>query len=416
MSRLDDLSPAGPAGDPDDDPVAGPGDLDGLTDRSDDPGDAGDVLDATATTTAAPDDVVDLESAEAAAAAAGDDDLVDEAEPAAGEARGPGRLRSRSQTRKEWRTTERARRYAARRSVRFPIFTRAVLLWVLIFALVGLAFGASGAFWWAHFNTQISQLRDDTRDFEQRSQNAQTAIDAERNQALTQINEALKPLSGFLSESRTIQLAQAFAPSVFFVSTFDDKGDASVGTAFALSSSPDETLLVTSYNTIKAAAVTPGPEIQVSKGGTTTKAELWSTDPDRDLALLRVPIGGVNVLEWASDDTAARAQGLRVFPVAGIGGNGASLTSGVVGDVSAAGIAHTAPVGTAFQGGPIVTPDGKVLAIASLKYEPGGFDPGEVHYAPPIASVCDKILACGGGVKTKKDKSIQAPPPTTAAP
>ncbi|MFN8038247.1 MAG: hypothetical protein U0Q07_03455, partial [Acidimicrobiales bacterium] len=221
MSRLDDLSPAGPAGDPDDDPVAGPGDLDGLTDRSDDPGDAGDVLDATATTTAAPDDVVDLESAEAAAAAAGDDDLVDEAEPAAGEARGPGRLRSRSQTRKEWRTTERARRYAARRSVRFPIFTRAVLLWVLIFALVGLAFGASGAFWWAHFNTQISQLRDDTRDFEQRSQNAQTAIDAERNQALTQINEALKPLSGFLSESRTIQLAQAFAPSVFFVSTFD---------------------------------------------------------------------------------------------------------------------------------------------------------------------------------------------------
>ena len=30
---------------------------------------------------------------------------------------------------------------------------------MLIFALVGMAFGASGAFWWAHFNTQVSQLR-----------------------------------------------------------------------------------------------------------------------------------------------------------------------------------------------------------------------------------------------------------------
>ncbi len=390
MSQLDDLPPTGAAGE-------GTGDdLDGATEVfdpvareiDDDPG---------ARLTGA--EEVDAAGEGEGEAGAG----------AEGEAPAPGRLRSRSRTRKEWRTTERARRYAARRSVRFPIFTRAVLLWVLIFALVGVAFGASGAFWWAHFNTQIAQLRDDTRDFEQRSQSAQSAIDSERNQALTQINEALKPLSGFLSESRTIQLAQAFAPSVFFVSTFDDEGKPSVGTAFALTSGSDETLLVTSYNTVKAAAVTPGPEIQVNRGGTTTKAELWSTDSEHDLALLRVPLGGVNVLEWATDDTAQRALGLRVFPVAGIGGNGASLTSGVVVDVSASGIAHTAPVGSAFQGGPIVTPDGKVLAVASLAYEPAGFDPGEVHYAPPISAVCQKILACGGGVKDKKDKNVQAP-------
>ena len=79
---------------------------------------------------------------------------------------------SRRQQRSEWRKAEKARRYAARNSVRFPIFTRSVLLWMLIFALVGVAFGASGAFWWAHFNTQVSELRSDTQDFETRSQSA----------------------------------------------------------------------------------------------------------------------------------------------------------------------------------------------------------------------------------------------------
>ncbi len=85
--------------------------------------------------------------------------------------------RSARQRRSEWRRAEKARRYAARNSVRFPIFTRSVLLWMLIFALVGLAFGASGAFWWAHFNTQVSQLRSDTQDFETRSQSASADIE-----------------------------------------------------------------------------------------------------------------------------------------------------------------------------------------------------------------------------------------------
>ena len=87
-------------------------------------------------------------------------------EPAAGQAadRASGQTVDQAkpkgrERRSEWRRTEKARRYAARNSVRFPIFTRSVLLWMLIFALVGMAFGASGAFWWAHFNTQVSELR-----------------------------------------------------------------------------------------------------------------------------------------------------------------------------------------------------------------------------------------------------------------
>ena len=90
--------------------------------------------------------------------------------------------------------------------MRFPIFTRSVLLWMLIFALVGMAFGASGAFWWAHFNTQVSELRSDTQDFETRSQSASADIEKQKNDATAQINAALEPLKDFLTESKTIQL------------------------------------------------------------------------------------------------------------------------------------------------------------------------------------------------------------------
>lgn len=321
--------------------------------------------------------------------------------------------KKRSQKRREWHQVERARRYAARRSVRFPIFTRAVLLWLFIFAMVGMAFGASGAFWWAHFNAQVSQLREDTKDFEQREQGAAAAIDAQRNQALTQVNDALAPLSGVLADAKTVQLAQSFAPSVWFVSTYDDAGKPSVGSAFALVSDQNEALMVTSYGVVKAATLQPAPEVMVTKvtkdGTEELKAELWATDEKNDLALLLVKRGGIPVLEWASDDTQAKAVGSRMYAVSGFGGSGAALSPGMVIGTSAEGFQHNASVGSHFRGGPIITADGKIMGIASLDYRPGNFDPGEVHFSIQINTVCSKIMECGGGSKKKKEKDVRSP-------
>lgn len=303
--------------------------------------------------------------------------------------------RTGAQRRSEWRRGEKARRYAARNSVRFPIFTRSVLLWLLIFALTGLAFGASGAFWWAHFNSQVSQLRQDTQNFEARSQQASGEIEKQRQDALSQIDSALKPLQGFLSETQILQMSQSFSPAVYFVSTLDNEGMASVGTAFAVLSDDRESYLVTSYTTVAAATTNPGPKVVLHKGTEEFEADVWNWDPDNDLALLKVARGGIEVLEWAADEDSARAVGGRVFPVAGLGGAGASLTTGVIVDTSSVGFQHTSPLGTAWQGAPIVNGDGKVLGIASLTYEPLGFASGDVHFAPPIAAVCTRVLACG---------------------
>lgn len=294
--------------------------------------------------------------------------------------------------------------------MRFPIFTRSVLLWMMLFALVGVAFGASGAFWWTHFNTQVAELRDDTRDLEARSTEALSQIESQRNEAITQIDEALEPLQGFLSEARMIQFAEFFAPAVWFVATLDEDGEPSVGSAFAVVSDENQTLMVTSLAAVAASAVAPGPEILVRNGSVEVEARLVNFDAGRDLALLEVPHGDVPVLDWSPDDEQARALGSRVFPVSGFGGAGASLTSGVVMEQNSSGFLHTAPVGTFAQGGPIVTPSGRILGVASLTYQPFGFDPGEVRFAVRINEVCAQLMDCGGGQRTPGD----APPPAAA--
>jgi len=338
-------------------------------------------------------------------------DVVDGADlgagaPAApsGEVPPPPSPPSGGQRRSEWRRAERARRYAARNSVRFPIFTRSVLLWMLVFALVGLAFGASGAFWWANFNSQVSQLRSDTQDFETRSQSASADIDKQRADALAQIDAALKPLQGFLTESKTIQLSQTFSPSVYSVATLDEQGKPSVGTAFSVVTGDAQSLMLTSYATVRAATLNPGPAVTLRKGADQFPAKILAWDAEHDLALVQIDKANVPVLDWAGDDVLAQALGSRVFPISGTGGTGATLTSGTLIDQSSVGFQYTAPLGTDFQGGPVVNGDGKVLGVASLTYSPLGYDNGQIHFSPPISLACAKVLNCGGG------KRVAGPP------
>lgn len=312
-------------------------------------------------------------------------------------ASGAGAPVSRHKRHQEWRRTEKARRVAARKSVRFPIFTRAVLLWMLIFALVGVAFGASGAFWWANFNSQVSDLKQDTDDFESRSLEAQNSIESLRAESLQEIDAAIEPLKAFLSESQMLQLAQLFSPSVYTVATLDEAGLPSVGTGFSVINDGADTYFVTSYTTIKAATVAPGPAVTIRKGTEEVTATVWNWDAARDLALIKAPRADVPVLDWVPAADQAGAVGTRVFPVSGLGGAGAALTNGMIIDQSASGFQHDAPLGAAFQGGPIVNVDGKVVGVASLTYAPLGFDAGpQIHFAVPVEDVCQRLISCGG--------------------
>jgi S1-C subfamily serine protease len=328
-----------------------------------------------------------------------EDQSVPPPPPPAGAGSSPsgGTAPSGRQRRSEWRRAEKARRYAARNSVRFPIFTRSVLLWMMIFALTGLAFGATGAFWWANFNSQVSQLRSDTQDFESRSASASSNIDAQRKKALAEIAQAVAPLSNLQSANVIPQLAASFSPSVYAVATLDNQGRPSVGTAFAVTTSSSNTLLVTSYTTVQAATVAPGPAIMLTKAGAQIPAHLLSWDAPHDLALLQIDQGGVKVLDWADEKAQSKALGSEIFPISGTGGAGASLTAGQLIDQTSQGFRHTAPIGSDFQGGPIIDVDGKVIGVVSFAYNPLGYDEGgSIHWAVPIADACIRVLVCGG--------------------
>ena len=132
------------------------------------------------------------------------------------------------------------------------------------------------------------------------------------------------------------------------------------------------------------------------QGGQDVPATLWTWQDDHDLALLIIKKPGQARLPWSSDTPATKI-GDRVFAVSGLGTNGGAITQGFVADVSSTGIQTDAPVGTAFQGGPLLNSKGEVLGVASRAYAPLGFTTEGVYFAIPIHSACDKVLRCPSG-------------------
>jgi S1-C subfamily serine protease len=184
--------------------------------------------------------------------------------------------------------------------------------------------------------------------------------------------------------------------SVWFVHTVDANGQPSVGSAFAVSSGNGKTLMLTSYNTVQAAAHQPAPTIYVRKGDTDTAATLWSWQPAKDLALLMVNKDNVKTVNFASGDAPMKV-GDRVYAVSGLGASGGSITSGSVADASSNMLQNDAAVGTSFQGGPLINGQGNVVGVASRTYSPLGFTSDGVYFGVPIQSACDQVLSCPGG-------------------
>ncbi|MDP9402804.1 MAG: S1C family serine protease [Actinomycetota bacterium] len=233
--------------------------------------------------------------------------------------------------------------------------------------------------------------------FDKRFKAATATIDAERQNAKAEIQKELEPLRRIRAEGETLDaLVRKVKPSVFFISTLDEAGQPSVGSAFAVASDSEQTLLLTSFNTVRAAIRKPGPPLQVRQGDDELKAELWTWQEDKDLALLVLAKGSVPRLSLAPAEPPLKT-GERIFAVSGLGGGGGAISQGFVADVSGAGLQHDAAVGQAFQGGPLVNSQGAVLGVASRAYAPLGFATDEVFFAPLVRAACEKVLKCPSG-------------------
>jgi S1-C subfamily serine protease len=286
---------------------------------------------------------------------------------------------------------------------------------ILAFA-IGSAF--SGVVFYAYY-----EFRKDSTDkkvdqlvsgFDKRYQTALKTIDATGTNAKADIQKELEPLKKIRAEGDTLDaLVKQVSPSLWFVHTLDENGQPSVGSGFVVATDANQTFILTSYTTVRAATRSPGPQVFASKGGQDVKAVVWTWQDDKDLALLQIPKGNQPKLKFAAVNPPVKT-GDRVFAMSGLGAAGGAITEGFVADVSSAGIQNDAAVGPSFQGGPLVNSDGDVLAVASRSYAPLGFRPDAVWFSVPIRTACDRVVHCpsGDAASTAGDRSQQGPAAT----
>jgi S1-C subfamily serine protease len=312
----------------------------------------------------------------------------------------PGRRSRRAarRQRREGKAQRRSDRLALRRHRILPRTVIGIASMLLFF---GLGVGVAGAILYAYYDWRLSEneqrVGELSASLEERLQVANDELQASSAAAVDNIRREARPLRDLLEDTAAVSdLTTALNGSVWFVETLDDNGVASVGSGFIVASDDAQSLLVTSYAAVAASTTQPAPAITVRSGGDEVEAELYNWDAARDLALLIVPRGGLEPVPWAGADGLAHLVGERVYAVEGLGANGVSLSPGFVIDQSTAGIQHTAALGQAFRGGPLVNGAGEIVGIASLSYAPLNFAPGDVTFAVPVQATCERVLSCAG--------------------
>src|SRR4051812_16377337 len=282
------------------------------------------------------------------------------------------------------------------------LFPRSVLgiTALILAASLGAAFSGAVLYAYYEFRLDRSDKKADefAATFAERLDTAVKIIEAERDQAKKDVRAELAPLEQLAATGETLErLRKEVSPSVFFVSTLGEDGSPSVGSGFVVFSDAEQSFLLTSLTTVKAATHQPGPAIKVRQGNEEIDAKLvsWEDDGAHDLALLSIQRGNLKRLPWADGDPVIGV-GERVFAVSGLGAGGGAVSQGLVGDVSGVGVQHDAPIGPQFQGAPLLNSAGEVVGVASRAYAPIGFAPDAVWFAPPIRSACEKVLSCPG--------------------
>jgi S1-C subfamily serine protease len=270
---------------------------------------------------------------------------------------------------------------------------------IVLAAAIGAAF--SGVVLYSYYEYRLSKNTDKINTFiatyKHEFDNARGDLAAQRDAAKADINQQLGPLRQLQASGDTLKaLVKKVGPSLFFVHTLDQNGQPSVGSAFVVASDATRSLLLTSYTTVQAATHRPGPDLFLRQNGVETKTTVWTWDERFDLALIVLAKGNLPRLDTVLTNPAL-AVGDRVFAMSGLGSLGGSAVQGVVTDVSAQGVQHTAPVGQAYQGGPLVNANGVVVAISSRSYQPLNFASDAVWFGPFMHSACDKVLTCSGG-------------------
>src|SRR2546421_2242659 len=198
---------------------------------------------------------------------------------------------------------------------------------LVLAAAIGAAF--SGVVLYSYYEYRLNKTEGKVtsfiNNFNDKYNNALTQISNAQDNAKAEIDKELEPLRQIRAEGQTLAtLSKQVAPSMFFVHTLDETGQASVGSAFAVASDANQTFLVTSFNAVRAATKKPGPDLFVRQGNADTKVTVYTWQEDKDLALIVLPRGNVPKLTVAAANPPLGI-GERVFAASGLGAAGATI-------------------------------------------------------------------------------------------
>src|SRR5205085_7777102 len=207
---------------------------------------------------------------------------------------------------------------------------------VLILSLsIGAAFSGVVLYSYYEFRVNKTESKVDKfiADFSKNVKQANDGIKAQQNRAEAEIQSQLAPLKKIQAEGETLSnLIKEVSPSMFFVHSQDESGAPSVGSGFVVASDQDQSLVLTSYTTVRAATKRPGPDVFIRQGnGQDQKVSVWTWDESKDIALIVLNKGNVPKLSFASKAEPATV-GERIFAASGLGGGGAAMSQGFVGD------------------------------------------------------------------------------------
>lgn len=286
-------------------------------------------------------------------------------------------------------------------NLRQRVLPRSLLGIAALILAFALGAGFSGVVLYSYYQYHLDQTNSRVNTlvngYKKQFQNAEGDLQASANAAKSQIQAQLAPLQQLQADPKTLaRLVKQLSPSLYFVHTLDASGQPSVGTAFVIASTNNQSLLLTSATTVAAAQASPAPSVFLSKDNNDTKVTVRAIDTQNDLALIVLPQGRLPVIKVAPSDPAP-APGDKVFAMSGLGSAGSSVSEGALTDVSSSGVAENAAIGNQYQGGPLVNAQGRVVAIASRSYSPNGFPPQGVLFAPYPQAACSKVLTCPGG-------------------
>jgi putative serine protease PepD len=219
--------------------------------------------------------------------------------------------------------------------------------------------------------------------------------------AMHTIGSQARSIEGLRAEVRALQanldaqpdwpaIAKRVEPSVFTVET-----EYGLGSGWVVRTGVSGSELVTNFHVIVEAWKAGHVSVDVRQGDRTIKGTIARVDSNDDLAIIHV-VDRLPALQTAPARPTIAQTVMVVGSPLGLGG---SVSVGVIsGFRSVAGsdyVQFSAPISPGNSGGPVVDSRGRVVAVASAKFQGPGVE--ALSLAIPVQTACSMVVACQPG-------------------